>query len=156
MRVVAFGLAFGLCVSGVAYAQTASGDEAAVRRVIQQFDEARSKNDWKSASALYLEDGTNLTSSGEWRRGRADIEKRGAATTAGVYKGGRYTTKIDSVRLLGAGAAVADGAFEITNIPDGKSRRGYSTYVLVKSGDTWRIAASRSMVPVTAGPSGTQ
>src|SRR5688500_8412920 len=84
MRVVAIGLVSVLCVAGLAEAQT--GDDAAGRRVIQQFDEARSKADWKTASNLYLEDGTNLTSSGEWRRGRADIEKRGAATTAGVYK----------------------------------------------------------------------
>jgi uncharacterized protein (TIGR02246 family) len=145
-----------LSVSAFAHGQTGSGDEAAVRRVIQQFDEARSKADWKNASGLYLEDGTNLTSSGEWRRGRADIEKRGAATTAGVYKGGRFTTKIESVRMLGPSTAIVDGAFEISNIPGGKNRRGHSTYVLVKSGDAWRIAASRSMVPVTAGPGGTQ
>ena len=155
MRSLAFALGLLLSVSVFVHGQTGSGDEAAVRRVIQQFDEARSKADWRSASALYLEDGTNLTSSGEWRRGRADIEKRGAATTAGVYKGGKFTTKIESVRMLGPSTAIVDGAFEISNIPGGKSRSGHSTYVLVKSGDTWRIAASRSMVPVTAGPSGT-
>src|SRR5688500_16232722 len=154
MRVVAIGLVSVLCVAGLAEAQT--GDDAAGRRVIQQFDEARSKADWKTASNLYLEDGTNLTSSGEWRRGRADIEKRGAATTAGVYKGGRFTTKVDSVRMLGTNTAIADGTFEISNIPGGKNRQGHSTYVLAKSGDTWRIVASRSMVPVTAGPGGTQ
>ena len=155
MRVLALGSALVLCVAGLAHGQAGGGEEAAVRRVIQQFDDARSKSDWKTASHLFVEDGTTLTSSGEWRRGRADIEKRGAATTAGVYKGGRYATKIDSVRMLSATSAIVDGAFEITNIPGGKSRQGNSTYVLVKSGDTWRIVAARSMVPVTMGPSGT-
>ena len=156
MRIAAaFGLGLMLCVSGLALAQTGGGDETAIRRVIQQYDEARSKSDWKTAASLFVEDGSNLTSSGEWRRGRTQIEKGGAATTAGVYKGGKYTTKIESVRLLAPTVALADGAFEINNIGSGKTRKGNSAYVLVKSGETWRIAAARSMVPVPVGPSGT-
>jgi uncharacterized protein (TIGR02246 family) len=157
MRITA-ALALGLmlCVSDPAVGQTGSGDEAAIRRIIQQYDEARSKSDWKTAASLVVEDGSNLTSAGEWRRGRAEIEKGGAATTAGVYKGGKYATNIENVRLLAPTVALADGAFEISNIGGGKSRKGHSTYVLVKSGGSWRIAASRSMVPVPAGPSGTE
>lgn len=66
-------------------------------------------------------------------------------------KGGKFATKIDSVRLLAPTVAIADGTFEISNIAGG-SRKGNISYVLVKSGDGWRIAASRSMVPTAAGP----
>jgi len=157
MRIAAaFGLGLVLCVCGLALGQTGSGDEAAVRRVVQQYDETRSKSDWKTAASLFVEDGSNLTSSGEWRRGRAEIEKGGAANTAGVYKGAKYTTTIHSVRLLAPTVALADGAFEISNIGGGKARKGNSTYVVVKSGETWRIAASRSMVPTPVGPSPAQ
>ena len=95
---------------GLALGHTGSGDETAIRRVIQQYDDARSKNDWKTATSLFVEDGSNLTSSGEWRRGRAEIEKRGAATTTGEYKGGKFATKIDTVRLLAPTVALADGS----------------------------------------------
>jgi uncharacterized protein (TIGR02246 family) len=147
------GLTLVLLVPGVALGQAAAGgDDAAIRRVIQQHDQTRTSGDWKGSANLFAEDGTTLTSSGEWRRGRAALEKGGAATGAGVYKGAKYATTIDSVRLLAPTVALADGNFEISGIGGGGSRKGHSTYVLVKSGDAWRIAASRSMVPTTVGP----
>lgn len=147
----ALALALALMVSAPAYAQSAGGDEAAVREVIRRHDETRSNADWKGAGNLFAEDAAVLTSGGEWRRGPAQIAKGGATAAAGVYKGGKFSTKIDSVRLLAPTVAIADGTFEISNIPGG-SRRGNTTYVLVKSGTAWRIAASRSMVPTPAGP----
>jgi uncharacterized protein (TIGR02246 family) len=129
----------------------AGGDEAAIRRVIQQHDDARNKGDWKALTALFTEDGEQLTSTGEWRRGRAEIEKGVAQLMATTYKGGKYTTKIDKARMLAPTVALVDGQFEISNIAGG-TRRGHTTYALVKSGGQWRIAASRSMVPTAAGP----
>ena len=153
MRLLAaFGLAFALAAPGVVQGPAASGsDEAAIRRVIQQHDQARTKGDWKGVAHLYTEDGATLTSAGEWRRGRPQIEKGGAAAAAGVYKGGKFTTTIDRVRGLAPTVVIADGTFEISGIAGG-SRKGNITYVLVKSGDAWRIAETRSMVPTTAGP----
>jgi uncharacterized protein (TIGR02246 family) len=147
------GLTLVLLVPGVALGQaTAGGDDAAVRRVVQQHDQTRTSGDWKGAANLFAEDGATLTSSGEWRRGRAQIEKGGATAGAGVYKGAKYATTIDSVRLIAPTVALADGTFVISGIGGGGSRKGHSTYVLVKSGDAWRIAASRSMVPTPVGP----
>jgi uncharacterized protein (TIGR02246 family) len=148
----AVGLAVTFAIPVLAHAQsTPAADEAAIRRVVQQHDETRGKADWKAVGALFTEDGTTLTSAGEWRRGRAQVEKGGAAAGAGVYKGGKFTTTIEAVRLLAPTVAIADGTFEIANIAGG-SRKGNTTYVLVKSGDAWRIAATRSMVPTVAGP----
>jgi uncharacterized protein (TIGR02246 family) len=150
------GLSLSLVVPGGARGQgTVSSDEGAVRRIIQQHDQARTSGDWKAVANLFVEDGSTLTSAGEWRKGRAQVESGGAKTGADVYKGGKYTTRIDTVRMLAATVALADGRFEISNI-GGKSRTGNITYVLVKSGSDWRIAASRSMVPVPAGPSPSQ
>ena len=147
------GLALVLLVPGVALGQAAAGgDDAAIRRVVQQHDQTRTSGDWKASANLFAEDGATLTSSGEWRRGRAQIEKGGATAGAGVYKGAKYSTTIDSVRLIAPTVAIADGTFEISGIGGAGSRKGHSTYVLVKSGDAWRIAASRSMVPTPVGP----
>jgi uncharacterized protein (TIGR02246 family) len=134
----------------VAQVKAASGDEAAIRSVIQQHDAARNKADWQGLSALFTDDAEQLTSAGEWRRGRADIEKGVAQGMATTYKGGTYTTKVEKVRLLSSTVALVDSSFEISNIAGG-TRRGHSTLALVKAGGLWRIAASRSMVPTAAG-----
>jgi hypothetical protein len=54
------------------------------------------------------------------------------------------------VRLISPTVAMADSVFEIANIAGG-SRKGHRAYVLAKFGDTWLIAANRSMVPAPAG-----
>ena len=147
----AFGLALAL-VPGVVSAQATAGtEEAAVRSVIQQHDHTRTGGDWKGVGNLYVEDGVTLTSAGEWRRGRAQIEKGGAAASTGWRKGAKYVTTIDSARLLAPTVAIADGTLEISTIA-GESRMGNITYILVKSGDAWRISDTRSMVPTPAGP----
>lgn len=150
---VAIGVTLMLLVPAAARAQGAgAADETAIRRVIQQHDQARSSADWKGVANLFAEDGSTLTSAGEWRRGRAQIEKGGATMGSGVYKGAKYATTVDNVRLLAPTVALADGSFEISGIGGSGSRKGHSSYVLVKSGDAWRIAGMRSMVPTTAGP----
>ena len=132
---------------------TGRGDEAAIRRVVERHDAARNRADWKGLGQLFTEDAEQLTSAGEWRRGRAAIEQAVAQTMEGTYKGGTYMTKIETVRMLAPTVALVDGAFEIANIGTGGSRRGHTTYVLVRSGDDagWQIAAARSMVPTPVG-----
>jgi uncharacterized protein (TIGR02246 family) len=142
---------FMIAFAGPAFAQaTGGGDEAAIRGVLQQQDDTRNKADWKALSALFTEDAEQFTSAGEWRRGRAEIEKGVAQGMATTYKGGKYTTKVGKVRMLAPTVALVDASFEISNIAGG-ARRGHTTYALVKSGGQWRIAAARSMVPTAVG-----
>jgi uncharacterized protein (TIGR02246 family) len=140
-----------LTLPGVAQApKTGGGDEAAIRRVLQDYDAARTRADVKAVAALFTEDGDQLTSASEWRRGRAQVEKGTAQSLTTSYKGGKYVTNVETVRMLGPGIALAEAAFEIANIAGG-SRKGHTTFVLVKSGDRWQIALARSMVPTPAG-----
>jgi len=136
------------------FAQTTAlspADDAAIRRIVQQQDDARNRGDWKALAELFTEDAEQFTSAGEWRRGRASIEQRVAESMKTVYKGSKYVSKVETIRLVTPTVALADGSFEITNIASGGSRRGHTTYVLVKSADRWRIAAVRSMVPTAVG-----
>jgi uncharacterized protein (TIGR02246 family) len=154
MQIAVTGL-ISLVLASAGFAQTSvpgSGDDAAIRRVVQQQDDARNRGDWKALGELFTNDAEQFTSSGEWRRGRAEIEKGIAQTMSTTYKGGKYASKVETVRMLTPTVAIADGSFEISGIGGGSaSRRGHTTYVLVKSGDRWRIAASRSMVPTAVG-----
>jgi uncharacterized protein (TIGR02246 family) len=128
-----------------------SGDETAIRKVVQAYDDARNRGDWKAYSAMFTKDADQLTSAGTWRRGAAEIEKSTADITATTYKGGKYTTTVERVRTLAPGVALMDGAFAITNIQGGGARKGRMTMVLVNEAGEWRIAATRSMVPTPAG-----
>jgi uncharacterized protein (TIGR02246 family) len=127
------------------------GDEAAVREVVRHYDETRGRGDWKAYGALFTTDADQRISSGTWRRGTADIVKGTADSIATTYKGGKYTTTVDRVRMIASTVALVDAAFEISNLAGGGTRRGLITIVLVKDGGQWRIAATRSMVPTPAG-----
>jgi uncharacterized protein (TIGR02246 family) len=129
-----------------------AGDEAAIRRVVQQHDEARNRGDWKAYGALFTRDADQLTSAGTWRRGSAEIEKSTADITATTYKGATYATTVDRVRTIAPGVALVDGVFTITNISGGGTRKGQMAIVLVNEAGQWRISATRSMVPTPAGP----
>jgi uncharacterized protein (TIGR02246 family) len=128
-----------------------SGDEAAIRKLVQQYDETRNRGDWKAYGALFTADADQLVSSGTWRRGAADIMKSTADITATTYKGGKYTTTVDRVRTIAPTVALVDATFEISNLAAGGARKGLNSMVLVNTGGRWRIAATRSMVPTPAG-----
>jgi uncharacterized protein (TIGR02246 family) len=140
-----------LTLPGFAQAPAAGAGESAIRKVIQQQDDARNTSNWKALSALFTDDADQLTSAGEWRKGRAEIEKGVAQTMTGTYKGAKYVTTIDKIRMVAPNVAIADGTFEIQNIAGGGTRHGHSSYVMVKSDGGWRIAASRSMVKAATG-----
>jgi hypothetical protein len=64
-----------LSLLATAQRSMSSDDDAAIRRVIQQQDEARERGDWKALGQLFAEGADWLKSTGEWRKGRAQIEK---------------------------------------------------------------------------------
>jgi uncharacterized protein (TIGR02246 family) len=141
-----------LVVPGVTQSRPGSGDEAAIRKVVQQLDDARNAGNWKGVSGMFTDDADQRTSTGEWRRGHAEIEKGIAQSMATpTYKGATFVTTIEQVRMLTPTVAVADGPFDLLNIPGGGARHSHVTYVLVKSSGQWRIAVSRSMVNTPAG-----
>lgn len=70
---------------------------------------------------------------------------------AGVYKGAQTKVAVESVQTIAPGVVLADLTWELSNIPGGGTRKGRTADILVKSGDTWKIAATRSMVPAPAG-----
>jgi uncharacterized protein (TIGR02246 family) len=132
-------------------ASSQTADEAAIRKVVQQYDETRNRGDWKAYGGLFTADADQLVSSGTWRRGTADIMKSTADINATTYKGGKYTTTVDRVRTIAPTVALVDTTFEISNLAAGGTRKGLNSMVLVKDGGQWRIAATRAMVPTPAG-----
>jgi uncharacterized protein (TIGR02246 family) len=132
--------------SGGSHAQ----DDAAIRAVVKGYVDARERNDPAAVAALFTADADQLTSSGEWRRGREALVKGAMASSART--GGSRTITADTIRYVAPGVAVADGPYVISGLQGGATRKMWASFVLVKDGGTWRIAAIRNMLPATGPP----
>ena len=138
-------LALGLVLAGLPDQGAGSPDDAAVRDVVKQYVDARERRDGAAIGALFTETADQLTSSGEWRRGREDI-MRGTLASSAANSGTRTIT-IETVRFPAADVAIADGRYEIAGAQPGGVRRMWTSFVMVRSGGAWRIAAIRNMLP---------
>jgi len=122
-------------------AQPAKDDEA-IRGIVKTYIDARDRDDAKAVGALFTADADQLVSSGEWRKGREELVK---GTLASTRSGGKRTITVETIRYISPGVAIADGRYELVGAAD--TRRMWSTFVLAKSGGTWKIAAIRNMLP---------
>ena len=148
MRTLAL-LAFCSLLATPAIAQTvapASGDEAAIREVVRKYVDAREKRDPALIAALFTEDADQVTTAGEWRRGRDNIVKGGLASSQA--NPGTRDIAIEAVRFVAPGIAIADGRYEIRGAQDSAPRRMWTTFVLIKERTgPWRVTAIRNMAP---------
>jgi uncharacterized protein (TIGR02246 family) len=141
-------IAVALCSIGIAPAAAQTGpagaDDTAIRAVVRRYVEAREKRDAKLLEAIFTADADQLTTAGEWRKGRDNVVRGGLASSQ-ANPGTRQIT-IETIRSLGAGVAIADGRYEIR---DGQAppRRMWTTFVLVRDATRWRVAAIRNMAP---------
>jgi uncharacterized protein (TIGR02246 family) len=132
-----------------ALAQTAAGDEAAVRELVKKYVEARDRSDEAAIRSLFTDDADQLTSSGEWRRGREAVVRGTLASSKG--NPGARTIAIETVRFPAPGVAIADGRYEIAGDQGAAPRRMWTSFTMARSGGSWRIAAIRNMLPAAPG-----
>jgi uncharacterized protein (TIGR02246 family) len=124
----------------------AAVDETAVRDLIGRYVAARELKDPKAVEALFTADADQYTTSGDWRRGQAQIVAGTARSSA--QNPGVRGIRVESVRFVTADVAIADGPYEIT-ARDGAAppRRMWTSIVAVRTAAGWRISAIRNMVP---------
>jgi uncharacterized protein (TIGR02246 family) len=125
---------------------TTRQDETAIRELVKIYVDARDKGDEAAVRALFTDDADQLTSSGEWRRGREELV-RGTLASSKANTGTRTIT-LETIRFPAAGVAIADGTYVIAGT--GSTRNMWTSFVLVKSGTAWRISAIRNMLPAAA------
>ena len=123
-------------------------DETAVRDIVRQYVDAREARDPKAVSSLFTADADQLVSSGEWRLGRDNVVSGSLASSS--QTGGKRTIDVERVRFVSSDVAIADGRYSITG--EGNERRMWSTFVMVRSSGSWRIAAIRNMLPAAPAP----
>src|SRR5262249_51484666 len=112
-----------------------STEETAIRDVIRKYVDAREKRDPKAIEALFTADADQLTSSGDWRKGRPDIVKGTLASSQNT--GGTRTITIETVRLIAPGVAIADGRYEIAGLAGGARRSMWTSFTLSHADDAW-------------------
>jgi uncharacterized protein (TIGR02246 family) len=138
-----------LGLAAPARAQAPAADDAAIRALVTRYTELRERGDAAALGTLFTKDADQLVSSGEWRKGR-DAVVTGSLGSSQRTPGTR-TLAIDAVRTVAAGVALADLRYEIAQA-DGRTRRMWASWLLVKDGDAWKIAAIRNMLPAPAAP----
>jgi uncharacterized protein (TIGR02246 family) len=122
---------------------TPATPEAAVRAVVARYLDARDHHDAKAVGDLFTEDADQLTSSGDWRKGREEIVRGTLASSDRT--GGTRTITIQSVRFPAKGLAIADGRYELINAQE--RRLMWTSFVMVQQAGQWRISAIRNMLP---------
>jgi uncharacterized protein (TIGR02246 family) len=128
-----------------------AADDQQIRELVRKYVAAREQQDPKAVEALFTEDADQLTSSGEWRKGRPEIVKGTLASSQN--SGGTRTITIQTIRLITPTVAIADGRYEIAGLAGGGTRSMWTAFTLVRVADGWRIAAIRNMLPAAPLPS---
>ena len=134
--------------AGIASAQPPAGsaaDEKAVREVVQRYVEAREGRDAAALAALFTADADQFTTSGEWRKGRDAVVKGGLASSQ--RNAGRRSITIESVRFVAPGVAIADGGYSIQGGGGEAARPMWTTIIVTRTPEGWRIAAIRNALP---------
>ncbi|HEX3745081.1 MAG TPA: SgcJ/EcaC family oxidoreductase [Bryobacteraceae bacterium] len=126
------------------------GGDSAIRDVVKKYEEARNAVDADAVAALFTPDSDQLVSSGEWRKGR-DAVVRGTMASSGTT-GGKRTLTVESIRYLAPDVAIADARYDLTGLAGGQERHMWSTFLLTRKPDGWRIAAIRNMLPAAPAP----
>ncbi len=123
---------------------TLERDAAAIRDLVGKYVDARERADRAALESLFTEDVDQLVSSGEWRRGIAEVVRGTLASSQSTA--GKRTITIEKVRFPAPGVAIADGPYEIAGGADG-TRKMWTSFLLTRSASGWRIAAIRNMLP---------
>jgi uncharacterized protein (TIGR02246 family) len=124
-----------------------AGNDAAIKEVVSKYVDAREKRDAGLLEALFTADADQLTTTGEWRQGRASVVKGGLASSQ-ANPGSRQIA-IEVVRFVTPDVAIADGRYDIAGEAGAPPRKMRTTFVLTRRGSSgpWLIAAIRNMAP---------
>lgn len=133
-------------VTPLLYSQGTNTDKEKqeISSLIDQYSLAREKKDTALLKSILTTEVDQLVSSGEWRMGL------GAAVTGMLRSSesnpGSRKLIVEKIRFITPESGVVDARYEIQN-PDGTMRKMWSTFIVVRENNTWKITAIRNMLP---------
>ena len=120
-------------------------DDAAIKALVARYHAARDVSDPVALRSLFVADADQLVSTGEWRHGREALVQ--GMLSSSKSRPGRRTLAVETIRALSKDLAIADARYEIADYANGEPRKMWSTFVVQRTPDGWRIAAIRNMLP---------
>src|SRR5512139_524830 len=114
-----------------------AGDDAAIRQRLAAYADARAHRDAGAEARCYTRDGDFRSSLGPFVSGREAIEKQLTVNDPSYT----FTLTVTKLRMLSPGVAIADA--DVAAGPAGRTVKLLGTYVLVRDGADWLIAAAR-------------
>ncbi len=121
--------------------------QKAIVTLIDQYSEAREKNDTVLLKNILTGDVDQLVSNGEWRNG-IGAAIQGMLKSSGSNPGTR-TLSIENMRMVNQTTAIVDCRYEIKNT-DGTLRKMWSTFFVIIENKKWKITAIRNMLPASS------
>ncbi|MEO9894311.1 SgcJ/EcaC family oxidoreductase [Aurantibacter sp.] len=115
-----------------------------ITNLIANYAHARETKDAVLLKSILTDDVDQLVSSGVWRKNITESMK-GMLKSSKTNPGTRTLT-VDNVRLLNSENAIVDAKYQIEN-SNGSTRKMWSTFIVVKREEVWKIAAIRNMLP---------
>ncbi len=137
-------LILALCLTSSVLSGQQTVKERAIRTLIDQYAQARETKDTVLLSKILTNEIDQLVSSGVWRKGFVESLK-GMVQSSTQNRGSRTLT-IESIRFLHQTVALVDCRYTIQR-PDGSARKMWSSFIMQKEGNQWKIAAIRNMLP---------
>lgn len=119
-------------------------DAVRIHKLIDQYSEAREKQDTVLLKSILMEDVDQLVSSGEWRTGireAVDGMLRSSNANPGVRK-----LHVEKIKFLSDDIALVDCRYIITSA-NGEERNMWSSFTVVFHKRNWKISAIRNMRP---------
>lgn len=117
-----------------------------ITALIDAYSDAREKQDRNLLEGILSAEVDQLTSSGEWRKGKeGSMQGMGRSSQANP---GTRTLSVQNIRLLGPQVALVDARYDIRS-PQGVTRNMWSTFMVVQAEGKWRISAIRNMLPTS-------
>lgn len=126
-------------------------DRAAIQTVLDAHGNAWTKGDAVAAASVMTEDADWVSGGGDVYEGRAAIEAAHREWLSGGAKGTRHAHPgTPKIRLIRPDVAIVDGDSYTGGLRDEQGKEmapAFSRYtaVFVKNGDTWKVAAFRSL-----------
>ena len=133
-----------------------SADEEAIRHVVAEMTAGFNAHDAKAATSMYTADADLITVRGERFRGTVEFEKGLASILATRAREAKHRTLNVSVRFVRPDVALAHVTNELSGLiaPDGQRpppHQELSIRVLVKEGQSWRVAAFHNTIVQPSG-----
>ena len=124
--------------------QLSHQDQIKILALIDDYSKARENQDTLLLQSILTEDIDQLVSNGEWRIGINEAMAGMQRSSAG--NPGKRSLIIEKLRFFNSECAIVDARYEIVG-ENSTTRRMWSTFLVVKENESWKISGIRNMLP---------